>query len=88
MLVPSLGFDRIDASPGIAMPPVMVPSALSRPKSVSGTSLAPCPGTSSIAANFSGWLLYTQRASESPTPIWIGMATAATLKAITKPTWW
>ena len=87
VFLPVLGSDRIDASPGIGMPPVMVPSALSRPNSVSGTSLAVW-GTSSIAANFSGWLLNTQRASESPTPIWIGMATAATLKAITNPTWW
>ena len=54
---------------------------------VSGTSLL-VSGTSSMAANLTGWLLYTQRASESPTAIWIGVATAATLKAMTKPRWW
>ena len=57
------------------------------PRSVSGTSLL-VVGTSSIAANLTGWLLYTQRASESPTPIWIGVATAATLNAMMNPSRW
>jgi hypothetical protein len=54
---------------------------------VSGTSLL-VSGTSSMAANLTGWLLYTQRARESPTPIWMGAATAPTLNAMTKPRWW
>ena len=69
------------------MPPLTVPSSFSRPRSVSGTSLA-VSGTSSMAANLTGWLMNTQRASESPTPIWMGMATAATVNAIRKPTRW
>ena len=39
VLVPSAGSDSHEASPGIRMPPVTSPSALSRPSSVSGTSL-------------------------------------------------
>jgi hypothetical protein len=84
---PVLGSDSHEARPGIGMPPVTVPSWLRWPRRVSGTSLL-VSGTSSMAANLTGWLLYTQRASESPTPIWIGVATAATLKAMTKPRWW
>ena len=87
MLVPSLGSDSHDASPGIRIPPVTSPSELSRPSNVSGTSLA-VSGTSSIAANLTGWLLYTQRASESPTAICSGMATAATLNGIRNPRRW
>ena len=64
-----------------------VPSELRRPNSVSGTSLD-VSGTSSMAANLTGWLLYTQRASESPTPIWIGIATAATLNGMMNPSRW
>ena len=56
VLVPVLGSDRIDASPGIAMPPLTVPSEFKCPNSVSGTSVAVF-GTSSIAANFVGSLL-------------------------------
>ncbi len=87
MLVPVLGSDSHDARPGISIPPVTSPSELSRPSSVSGTSLD-VSGTSSMAANLTGWLLYTQRASESPTAIWIGIATAATLKGMRKPSRW
>ena len=50
------------------MPPVTVPSLLRWPSSVSGTSLDVF-GTSSIAANFTGSLLKTHRANESPTAI-------------------
>ena len=84
---PVLGSDSHEASPGMGMPPLTVPSSLSRPSSVSGTSLL-VVGTSSIAANLTGWLVYTQRASASPTPIWIGVATAATLNAMTNPSRW
>ena len=38
-----------------------------------------------MAANFIGWLSYTQRASESPTPSWIGVAMAATVNAMMNP---
>ena len=41
-----------------------------------------------MAANLVGWLLYTQRASESPTAICIGMATAATENGIRNPSRW
>ena len=52
--VPVLGSDRIDASPGMGMPPVTSPSELRCPSSTSGTSLLVC-GTISMAANFVGW---------------------------------
>ena len=81
---PVLGSESHDANPGIGMPPLTVPSSLRRPRMVSGTSLL-VVGTSSIAANLTGWLLYTQRASWSPTPICIGVAIAATVNAIVKP---
>ena len=68
MFLPVAGSDNHDASPGMGIPPLTVPSELRWPSSVSGTSLDVC-GTSSMAANFSGWLLYTHRANESPTPI-------------------
>ena len=84
---PVLGSDNTEANPGIGIPPLTVPLSLSWPRSVSGTSL-PVVGTSSIAANLTGWLLYTQRASESPTPICIGVATAATLNAMMNPSRW
>ena len=71
VLVPGRGSDRIEARPGIGMPPVTVPLLLRWPNSVSGTSLVVW-GTISMAANFTGWLMYTHRASESPTPIWTG----------------
>src|SRR6476469_8849382 len=54
--LPVLGSDNHDASPGMGMPPVTSPSEFNLPNSVSGTSLL-VDGTSSIAANFSGWLL-------------------------------
>ena len=69
------------------MPPDTVPSALRCPNNTSGMSL-PVVGTSSIAANLIGWLSYTQRASESPTPICSGIARAATVNAIRKPVRW
>ena len=56
MAVPSAGSDSHDAKPGIGMPPVTVPSSLRWPNSVSGTSLL-VSGTSSMAANLTGWLL-------------------------------
>ena len=56
VLVPVLGSDSHDASPGIAIPPVTSPSEFRRPSSVSGTSLS-VSGTSSIAANLVGSLL-------------------------------
>ena len=59
--VPSVGSDSHDAKPGILIPPVTSPSEFSLPSSVSGTSLS-VTGTSSMAANLVGWLLYTQRA--------------------------
>ncbi len=54
--VPVLGSDRIEASPGIGMPPTTSPSELRWPNSTSGTSLL-VVGTISIAANLVGWLL-------------------------------
>ena len=56
VLEPSLGSDSHDARPGILIPPVTSPSELSRPSNVSGTSLD-VSGTSSMAANLTGWLL-------------------------------
>ena len=53
--VPSLGSDKIEARPGIGMPPTTSPSELRWPNSTSGTS-SPVFGTSSIAANLVGWL--------------------------------
>ena len=41
-----------------------------------------------MAANFSGWFVYTQRAKVSPTPIWIGVAIAATVNPMMKPILW
>ncbi len=41
-----------------------------------------------MAANLTGSLLYTHRANESPTAIWIGMAIAPTVKAHRKATRW
>ena len=87
VLVPVLGIRQPRGRPGIRIPPVTSPSALSRPSSVSGTSLA-VSGTSSMAANLTGWLLYTQRARESPTPIWIGMAIAPTVNGMRNPRRW
>src|SRR6476469_2491703 len=55
--VPSAGSDRIDARPGMGMPPsTLVPDELRWPNSVSGTSLEVF-GTSSIWANLVGSLL-------------------------------
>ena len=53
--VPVLGSDRIEARPGIGMPPTTSPSELRWPNSTSGTSLLVL-GTISIAANLVGWL--------------------------------
>ena len=63
---PSLGSDSNEATPGSLIPPVTSPFELRCPNRVSGTSLSVF-GTSSIAANFVGSLLNTQRASVSPT---------------------
>ena len=82
-----LGSDSHDARPGIGIPPLTVPSALSRPSSRSGTSEL-VVGTSSITANLTGWFAYTQRANASPTPIWMGIMIAATVKGIAKPSRW
>ncbi len=69
------------------MPPVTLPSESMRPSSVSGTSLS-VSGTSSMAANLVGSFSYTQRASVSPTTIWMGVAIAATEKGMRKPIRW
>ena len=45
-------------------------------------------GTISIAANFVGCSSYTQRASASPTPIWTGVAIAATVNPMMNPVLW
>ena len=82
-----LGSDSQDASPGIGIPPVTVSSALRWPSNVSGT-WACVWGTSSMAANFSGWLLNTHRASASPTAIWSGVAIAAMVNGMTNPRRW
>ncbi len=84
---PVLGFDSHEASPGIGIPPLTVPSSCKRPRIVSGTSLE-VSATSSMAANFIGWLLKTQRANESPTPIWNGIAIAATVNGMINPRRW
>ena len=84
---PVLGSDNHDARPGMGTPPTTCPSELRWPSSVSGTSLL-VVGTISMAANLTGWLLYTQRARPSPTPICTGVAMAATVKAMGKPGWW
>ena len=68
----------------MANPPTTWPLEFRWPRRVSGTSLAVL-GTSSIAANFSGSLLYTHRATSSPTNIWIGVAIAATVNGMMKP---
>ena len=54
--VPVPGSDSHDASPGILMPPVTRAVGVQAAQQVSGTSLE-VSGTSSIAANFTGWLL-------------------------------
>src|SRR3954447_12623820 len=87
VFLPVLGSDSHEASPGIGIPPLTVSLEFRRPSSLSGTSLEVW-GTSSIAANFSGCSLYTHRANASPTPIWIGVATAATVKAIVNASRW
>ena len=87
MDVPVDGSESIDASPGIANPPTTCPLEFRCPKSVSGTSLDVL-GTSSIAANLTGSLLYTHRATWSPTNIWIGVAIAATVNGMMKPSRW
>ncbi len=69
---PSLGSDSHDASPGIGMPPLTRAVGVEVAEQGLGHVARRSVGTSSMAANFTGWLLYTQRASESPTPIWIG----------------
>ena len=51
--VPVLGSDRIEARPGMGIPPVTSPSASRWPKRISGTSLL-VSVTISIAANFAG----------------------------------
>ena len=45
-------------------------------------------GTISIEANLVGWSTKTQRASASPTPICTGVAIAATVKPMMKPSRW
>src|SRR5438105_3911878 len=50
----------------------------------SGTSRA-VAGTYSIDANLTGWLLAMARAAVSPTPIWNGVAIAATTNGSRKP---
>ena len=69
------------------MPPVTSPSEFRCPSRVSGTSLL-VSGTISMAANFTGCSLYTHRARPSPTPIWIGVAIAATVKPMMNPRRW
>ena len=56
MAVPSVGSESHEAKPGMAMPPTTSPSEFRCPNNVSGTSLV-VSGTSSMAANFIGWLL-------------------------------
>ena len=82
-----MGSDRIEARPGIGIPPTTWSEELRCPKSVSGTSLLVC-GTISIEANFPGCSLKTQRASASPTPICTGVAIAATENAIRNASRW
>ena len=54
--LPVDGSESHDARPGISIPPLTVPSSLRCPSNVSGTSSV-VSGTSSMAANFTGWLL-------------------------------
>ena len=75
--VPSAGSDSHEARPGIGMPPVTRAVGVEVAEQRLGDVARRSSGTSSMAANLIGWLLYTQRASESPTPIWIGMAIGA-----------
>src|SRR3954454_19630864 len=56
--LPVAGSDNQDARPGMGMPPLTVPLSFRCPRIVSGTSLL-VVGTSSIAANLTGWSLYT-----------------------------
>src|SRR6478736_9435921 len=78
---PVLGSDSHDARPGIGIPPLTVPSALSLPSNLSGTSEL-VVGTNSITANLTGWFSYTQRANRSPTPICTGVMIAATVNGM------
>ena len=86
--VPVLGSDSHEARPGIGIPPATVPSefevAEQRLGDVARRSAAPARSRRTS----SGWSLYTHRASASPTPIWIGVAIAATVKAMTNPSRW
>src|SRR5207249_9171033 len=74
---PVVGSESHDANPGMAMPPTTSLFELRWPNNVSGASFCVW-GRSSIAANLVGSLLNAQRASESPTTICSGAATAAT----------
>ncbi len=56
VLVPSAGSERIDARPGMGIPPSTSPWSFRCPNNVSGTSVAVF-GTISMAANFTGSLL-------------------------------
>ena len=68
----------------MANPPTSWPLEFRCPRMVSGTSLDVL-GTSSMAANLVGSLLYTHRATSSPTNIWIGAAMAATVNGMMNP---
>ena len=85
--LPVWGSDNQEARPGIGIPPVTVSLELRWPSRVSGTSLAVC-GTSSMAANLTGWSLYTNRANVSPTAIWTGVMIAATVNGMMNPSRW
>ena len=50
--------------------------------------LGPVSVTYSIAANLAGWSSAIARAAVSPTNSWIGVAIAATVNGITKPSRW
>ena len=72
-----------ESRPGIPMPP-LTPLDVQRPKMYSVTSVwVFC--THSIAANLTGWSLAIARAAVSPTASWIGVAIAASVSGISRP---
>ena len=57
------------------------------PPSDSGTAV-PVLNSPSIAASLTGWFSATMLAIQSPTPIWIGVAIAATVSGMSSPNRW
>lgn len=83
-MVSGLNPARTESSSGTLIPPEMEPSECRRPNRYSGTRVSVFQ-TISRAANFTGCLWNTDRAMESPRTNCTGVAIAAMVKGMVKP---